>query len=113
MIESCKHSQQASFGVSPFPLGVQMGHEVHNLGNTPLHCAAKQGHLEVSKILLENHFHGRHTRNARNHNGWTPLHSAAQVGNSEVCKILLEHNRVDKNPTNKTGKLKFSSMFQD
>ena len=82
-----------------------------NLGNTPLHRAAKQGHLEVSKILLENHFHGRHTRNARNHNGWTPLHSAAQAGNSEVCKILLEHNRVDKNPTNKTGKSKFSKYF--
>ncbi|CAL4926677.1 unnamed protein product [Urochloa decumbens] len=60
-------------------------------GEVPLHCAAKYGHDEVTKLLLSRgasvdvaYFHG------------TPLHIAAVYGKANVMKILLEH-RADPN----------------
>ena len=53
---------------------------------TPLHTAAKFGHVDICRILLEN----SEDKNPPNINGVTPLHVAAKEGHLEVCKILLE-----------------------
>ncbi|KAG0548170.1 hypothetical protein BDA96_01G143600 [Sorghum bicolor] len=57
------------------------------LGQVPLHCAAKYGHAEVTELLLSRgasvdltYFHA------------TPLHIAAVYGKASVMKILLEHH---------------------
>ena len=54
-----------------------------NNGQTPLHRAARSGHLDICKILLENIM----DKNPITNNGWTPLHYAAKSGHFEVCKI--------------------------
>ncbi|KAF2940663.1 hypothetical protein DAI22_03g291100 [Oryza sativa Japonica Group] len=58
-----------------------------NAGSVPLHCAAKNGHDEVERLLLSRgasvdiaYFHG------------TPLHIAAAYGKASVMKVLLEHD---------------------
>uniref|UniRef100_J3LRK8 Uncharacterized protein n=1 Tax=Oryza brachyantha TaxID=4533 RepID=J3LRK8_ORYBR len=58
-----------------------------NAGSVPLHCAAKNGHDEVARLLLSRgasidiaYFHG------------TPLHIAAAYGKAGVMKVLLEHH---------------------
>ena len=53
---------------------------------TPLHTAAKFGHVDICRILLEN----ADDKNPPDINGVTPLHVAAKEGHLEVCKILLE-----------------------
>ena len=45
-------------------------------GWTPLHSAAKGGHLEVCKFILEN----VEDKNLKKDDGGTPLHSVAQDG---------------------------------
>ncbi|KAJ1294176.1 hypothetical protein BS78_01G125500, partial [Paspalum vaginatum] len=56
-------------------------------GQVPLHCAAKNGHEEVARLLLSRgasvdiaYFHG------------TPLHIAAAFGKTNVMRVLLEHH---------------------
>ena len=59
---------------------------------TPLHVAARQGHAEIAKLLLEN---GAHV-DARGANDYTPLHLAALYGHDEVIKVLIAaHATVD------------------
>ena len=90
-------------------------------GNTPLHFATWEGHLDVVKVLLENgarvnvtNRDGPHTPlhvaatfgreaiarslldagadvNARDGNGLTPLHFAAGKGHADVARLLVEH----------------------
>ena len=56
---------------------------------TPLTIAAQNGHVEVVKILLENHANVDH----RDRTGeCTPLIRAARKGNKEVVKLLLKRN---------------------
>ena len=49
-------------------------------GETPLHAAARQGHLEVVKALL---YYGSKW-NQPDEEGATPLHAAARAGQDEV-----------------------------
>ena len=44
-----------------------------NLGQTPLHLAASNGHLDVCKHIMEKSAN----KNPRNNDGETPLHLAA------------------------------------
>ena len=53
-------------------------------GNTPLHVASIQGHLEVVKVLISNDG----SVNEADNDGFTPLHLAS--GHSEVVKLLVE-----------------------
>ncbi|XP_025074544.1 osteoclast-stimulating factor 1-like, partial [Pogonomyrmex barbatus] len=58
-------------------------------GNTPLYWAARTGHLECAKELLNL---VNPVINAQNKMGDTPLHIAASHGHLEMVNLLLEHN---------------------
>ena len=68
------------------------------MGNTPLHLAATNGHLQICMIITKN----SNEKAPRNSSGKTPLHFAAQYGYFDVCKFLIE-NVVDKNQGDKNG----------
>ena len=57
-------------------------------GWTALHRAARNGHVAVTRLLLE---HGADVNaSARDSNGWSSLHGVARNGNYLVLPILLE-----------------------
>ena len=67
--------------------------ETPKKGITPLEWAARKGHAEVVKLLLDNKADvnvSRHT------DGATPLYVAAWNGHTEVVKVLL-YNKADAN----------------
>lgn len=55
---------------------------------TPLHCAARMGHKELVKLLLEHKANPDATTTA----GHTPLHIAAREGHGQTTRILLDGN---------------------
>ncbi|KAK2788475.1 hypothetical protein FQN53_003621 [Emmonsiellopsis sp. PD_33] len=59
---------------------------------SPLSHAARRGHVNVVKILLETL---KVNPNARNSYGWTPLHWAAICGHEGVVKLLLDIREVN------------------
>ena len=62
-------------------------------GDTPLHCAALAGRLEVARMLLELN----PEVNSRNEEGSTPLHLASkgynvtEEGHVDVVQLLLDY----------------------
>ena len=69
---------------------------LHDL--TPLHLAARHGHAEVVKVLLENEANVT----ARDKNGLTPLHTASEYSRAPVVNLLLDAH-ADCNATNNDG----------
>ena len=69
---------------------------LHDL--TPLHLAARHGHAEVVKVLLENEAN----LTARDKNGLTPLHTASEYSRAPVVNLLLDAH-ADCNATNNDG----------
>lgn len=67
--------------------------------NTALDAAVAANHLEVVKILLQNHA----SVNVRAAAGHTPLHKAAMNGNLEIAKLLIEA-KADVNATDDAQK---------
>lgn len=65
----------------------RMDDESKPIHNTALTSAARHGHLDICKLLIE---HGANT-NPQNPNNFTPLHAAAWNGNAEIIKILIAH----------------------
>ncbi|KAH9326409.1 hypothetical protein KI387_006587 [Taxus chinensis] len=61
--------------------------EVNELGETPLHIAAEQGHLDVLKELLK--FAHAETVTKKNRTGYDVLHIAAKQGHIGIVKELL------------------------
>uniref|UniRef100_A0A3P8V1Z1 Ankyrin 1 n=1 Tax=Cynoglossus semilaevis TaxID=244447 RepID=A0A3P8V1Z1_CYNSE len=55
---------------------------------TPLHCAARNGHVRIIEILLE---HGAPIQ-AKTKNGLSPIHMAAQGDHMDCVKQLLQFN---------------------
>ena len=55
-------------------------------GNTPLHLASKNGHLEIVEILLDRGV----DVNARNNYNIIPLHLASQRGHPKIVQMLLD-----------------------
>lgn len=53
---------------------------------TPLHCAARMGHKELVKLLLEHKANPDSATTA----GHTPLHIAAREGHVQTIRILLD-----------------------
>ena len=85
-----------------------------DIGRTPLHFAAKNGHLSICQLIISDEgkvprnldlimleFKGsRHKRfslypsmdkNPMDENGWTPFHLAAKHGHEEVCQLIMEN----------------------
>ena len=55
-------------------------------GNTPLHLAARGGHEEIVKVLLDQ---PSVEVDAKDNSGKTALHFACSEGHRKVCQILL------------------------
>ncbi|XP_062563342.1 ankyrin repeat domain-containing protein 50 [Armigeres subalbatus] len=73
--------------------------EIEDLnGQTALNIAARNGHIEIVKLLLNykqplNDGTGRFRKTDVNHadrDGWTPLRSASWGGHTDVVKLLIE-----------------------
>ena len=60
--------------------------DVNKTGWTALHYAATNGHVEIIRILLEQHAY----IDAESPNGTTPLMMAAHYGSPSAVKVLLE-----------------------
>uniref|UniRef100_A0A8C2B6X0 Ankyrin 1, erythrocytic b n=1 Tax=Cyprinus carpio TaxID=7962 RepID=A0A8C2B6X0_CYPCA len=69
---------------------------------TPLHCAARMGHKELVKLLLEHKANPDSATTA----GHTPLHIAAREGHAQTTRILLDGNAQQ----TKMTKVFFSSL---
>jgi len=65
---------------------IKKGADVNKTDWAPLHYAASNGHVEVIKLLLENHAY----IDAESPNGSTPLMMASMYGNPQSVKLLLE-----------------------
>lgn len=61
--------------------------EIHDQGTTALHEASRNGHTEITELLLN---HGASV-DAVSLRGRTPLHCAAYKGFVEPVKVLLAH----------------------
>lgn len=70
----------------------------NNEGNTPLHCAASRGHLQICGMFIDQ----IEDKNPKNNHGHTPLHFSAYDGNLEICKLIFG-NVQDKNPSANDG----------
>jgi len=74
----------------------------NNEENTPLHLAAKEGHVKIVDVMLQ--FYGELTINTNNIRGNTPLHLAAIHGHVDVVNKLLKPKfKVDLNNRNRQG----------
>ena len=65
---------------------------------TPLHMAAKKGHLEVCKLFIKK----LENKNPGDCKGLTPLTCAVEKGQFEICQYIIS-NLDNKNPGNKRG----------
>lgn len=65
---------------------IEKGADVNKKGWTPLHYAATKGHIEMMRLLMENHAY----LDAESPNGTTPLMMAAHYGTPMATKLLLE-----------------------
>lgn len=67
-------------------------------GNTPLHYAAKKGHIGIVDFLISKNV----DINAKNISNSTPLHEAVRYGHVEVAKLLLQA-KADPNSCDSNG----------
>jgi hypothetical protein len=55
-------------------------------GDTCLHTAAREGHLDICRLLIDK---GAQME-AKNNMGYTPLHCAARSAHVDVCRLLID-----------------------
>lgn len=77
-------------------------------GQTPVHIAAAQGHVDVLKFCISI---GGNTE-ILDCNGWTPLHFAAAEGHLEAVECLLQYSNT-KYVVNNDGKTAFALAFDN
>lgn len=73
---------------------------------TPLHCAARMGHKELVKLLLDQKANPNSTTTA----GHTPLHIAAREGHVQTVRILLDMEAQQTKMTKVKDNLVFSYL---
>lgn len=78
--------------------GVTVVNQKNIGGATSLHIAARNGNVQIAKILIDN---GANV-NAIDNEGWTPLMRATTSGNSELVGMLLDHG-ADASKVNSVG----------
>ncbi|KAL5041269.1 ankyrin repeat-containing domain protein [Aspergillus fruticulosus] len=66
--------------------GIEVGPDDHFLGSSPLHLAARYGHVETIKVLLTAQPDLGHKKLGGN----TPLHLAAYKANPQTVRLLLD-----------------------
>lgn len=65
--------------------GICEVNELDRFGQTALHIACYEGHIDIVRILIRK----MANLNVQDKNGWSPLHSAASVGHLEICELLI------------------------
>ena len=70
------------------------------IGQTPLMCASKHGHSEITQLLLKED--GIEINKADEY-GRTALHWASRMGNADVVQQLLDATGIDINKADKNG----------
>ena len=63
-------------------------HETDDRGNTPLHTAIENNHIDLVKFLLAQNA----DINMRNYSGNTPFHTAIENNHIEIVEFLLDQN---------------------
>ena len=63
--------------------------DVNIEGDTAMHVACRQGHVDIVNLLLTNGA----SLNVLNMQGLTCLETAAQAGSSEVALTMVKHTR--------------------
>jgi ankyrin repeat protein len=114
--ESVMRAQTPGASLLPAPDGLQQEEEIRRIramikdspdlinardastGETPLHRAIKQSHVNVIEFLLSNGA----AIEARDNRGDTALHAAAETGHKAVVESLL-HKKADARATNRDG----------
>ena len=79
-----------------------------NHGQTPLHLAAKNGHLKVCKAIIKE----ANDKNPKDNQGMTPFHFAALVGHEKICKVFMS-SVDDYNPKTVDGRTPISCAAQN
>ena len=79
-----------------------------NHGQTPLHLAAKNGHLNVCKAIIKE----ANDKNPKDNQGMTPFHFAALVGHEKICKVFMS-SVDDYNPKTVDGRTPISCAAQN
>ena len=77
--------------------------QANNNGETPLHSAAKSGHLDIFKFILKNI---QEDKNPKDNVGLTPLHYAAICSNLEIFRFIVQTDE-DVNPVKGSGILPY------
>ena len=79
-----------------------------NHGQTPLHTAAKNGHLKVCKTIIKE----ADDKNPKDNRGMTPFHIAALMGHEKICKVFMS-SVDDYNPKTVDGRTPISCAAQN
>jgi hypothetical protein len=107
LIDSARHNEgdvaRAILTVYPDSIHCVDAHQ-----NSPLHMAAANGHVEMTKLLLK----CGADPSQRNEKGNTPLHWASANGCQPVVTLLLEQEHVDVLQRNTFGKSALSAGFE-
>ena len=80
----------------------------NNHGQTPLHLAAKNGHLKVCKTIIKE----ADDKNPKDNQGMTPFHIAALMGHEKICKVFMS-SVDDYNPKTVDGRTPISCAAQN
>ena len=69
------------------------GNPENDWGDTPLHFAAYNGHMDICQFFMERIV----DKNPKDRCGLTPLHAAARQGHLEICQLIMKN--IKKNPS--------------